>query len=227
MQRIIHLLFYGWLSLFSLSCITDSENITFVNETTGSYGNKIQSTLKIKGNKWRYDIPSEQTSVIVTNDHQYAIVNHQTKMISYVDIDQLGKQSGLDKKALDDIKKGLRLEFSGKKQKILGWDCEEYVILDVNTKISSQPVRIRSVAWIAPDYPDGERLQAIVEQTYGGQSMAETFGERISLPGFAIKSETLRDGTTVTTNQYIAINEGEIPDSTFVIPANYAISIAK
>ena len=117
------------------------------------------------------------------------------------------------------VKDGVRFAFSGNKQTICGLPCEEYVILDFGGDPRPSGInKIRIVAWIDRDFPDGVRIERAIEHTGLYSRILGWAGRMIELPGLAIRTVHSQNDEEVQSVQITGYKKEKLPESDFVVP---------
>ncbi|MEO6054105.1 MAG: DUF4412 domain-containing protein [Chthoniobacterales bacterium] len=176
---------------------------------------KIEMPMKLKGDKIRMDMGAQASSIINVQSGDVTMLMHPMK--SYMTIDgktvkAMSSQMRGDTK--DEDSKNLNPpKATGKKQKINGFDTEEYV-----TTLNGGKMTL----WLAKNVPNQEllvqqfkKLSAAGSQTGGPQIDYST------LPGFPIRIEMVSPDNVKSAMTVMSIQEVTLPDSDFQAPADY------
>lgn len=225
----------GGLWLF-MSCAKDvekryldsqaGEDLT-LSFTVGAGGQQYQGVMKLKNNWARTDFEvNGKPFSTIQSPELHIWLNHDDKTWGHQP-EPPSIPPDLDAKIL---KERFPLEFSGRKKTIIGWECEEYVLVDLQPgDIPNHNRRQRAVAWIARDFPGGIGLQRLLERANYNvilPPIEKIIGNRLSLPGFALETE-FQEGDLKGSLTFTAIKQGDLPDSIFEIPEEYLQDLSR
>jgi len=174
------------------------------------------STMKIKGEKARMDMPpvpigGNMSMLIDLASGQITTLMHGQKMLVKMKIADAKKaaeqkQPGLDLTKIEPPKA------TGQKEKIGEWNCEIY---DVN--MGGMTGRM----WVTKDFPN---YKAVMEQMNKiNAAMSAGMGidpNKLQLDGMTVKSEMSTQLGKMTT-LLVKVTETAVPDSEFAAPADY------
>lgn len=235
-KTVVAALVLGGLWLF-VSCVKDEEKRYLDSQagegltlsfTVGVGAQQHQGVIKLK-DRWArtdFEVNGKPFSTIQSPDLHIAL-NHDDKTWRHQPEPPSIPPESFDPEIL---KEGFPLKFSGRKKSIIGWECEEYVLVDLQPgDIPNNNRRQRAVAWIARDFPEGTRLQRLLERANYNVILApieKIMGNRLSLPGFALETE-FQEGDLKGNLTFTAIKQGDLPDSIFEIPEEYLQDLSR
>jgi hypothetical protein len=179
----------------------------------------MDAVLKLEGKKSRLDVEKLKVSVISQGGNDMTVLMHEMKMKTVQPVPRAkpvaeGKESELDKP-----------KATGKKDKISGFEVEEYVVEKPDQKIT---------IWLTQDAAT-QKLREGLETVLAKQVKGKEGFDYKSMPGCPIrvivdvpaKSETKANGKTVERPASTAkmtvtsIKEEGLADSVFEAPADY------
>jgi hypothetical protein len=171
-------------------------------------------TLQVKGDKARVEVNPAITTIIdgKTGDI-VTLMNDQKKVIriSGERAQAMAQMAGVASKqdAAD-----LTPKATGKKEKINGYETEEYV---------SDSPHLHTSYWVAKNYPNYQSIiqQMMVLQKGAFAAMKRGLPDYSKLPGLPIRTEIKSGDKTAVTSTLVSVNFDPIPASTFDIPADY------
>lgn len=207
--------------LLSLLFITASASfayadLTIVQRVEGA-GPPVNMTIKIKDNKARIDANPSLSSIIDgTTGDMVNLLLDQKKIVRIprekmrAAVEMMNKYNAGRKK--EDPNKPM-VAPTGKKQKIDGYDVEEYVYDGPNFK---------ATYWVALQYPNSgailKELQTLNPQLWAGNSM--NLPDYRAFNGVPIKT-IISAGDTQITTTLVSINQNPIDQAEFVPPKDF------
>lgn len=190
-------------------------DLTIVQKVEGSEGiNKI--TLKVKGDKARVEINPQITTIMDAKTGDLTTLLNDQKTVMRI--------SGEKAKAMAEMAKAMTKDIApenaapkptGKKEKINGYDTEEYV---------TDAPKYHTSYWVAKDYPNYQAVlqQMSVLQNGAFAAIRKGLPDFHNLPGLPIRTEIKVEGKNQMTSTLESVNTGPVPDSEFAIPASYS-----
>ena len=203
------------LFLFFLSPLATRADLTIVQKVDGAQGSN-QVTLKVKGNKARVEINPQITTILDAQTGDLTtLLNDQKKVM---------RISGEKAKAMAEMAKAMSKEMlpsdappkaTGQKQKINGYETEEYV---------TEAPKFRTSYWVAKDYPDYQAIvkQMAVLQNGAFAALRKGLPDFKDLPGLPLRTEVKADGKNQMTSTIESVTTTPLPDADFTIPAGYS-----
>lgn len=172
---------------------------------------------KIKGDKIRTDMAAgpvgAMSSIIDTASGESTQLIHGQKMAMKTNAAQM-KQAMEMARQMTGGKDGAaaKLQATGQKEKISGFDCEIWAATDAN---------MSSKYWVAANHPQAKALKEIDKKVRSGMMGGAQMGPDTSvLPGPALKTETTMMGSK-TTVTVLSIKEQAVDAKDFEVPADY------
>src|SRR6266404_8090798 len=198
-------IFFG----FILSARAD---LTIVQSVEGT-GQDGDVTVKIKGDKERIDAESQPSRIIDAKTGEMTDLINDEK--SYVKITAAQIQAAAKAVNPDAPKKSgpSKLTPTGKKEKVNGYDTEEYVL---------QAPQFTASFWVATEYPDGANILKQMEGPMSGAWKPSNMGmpDYSDFAGLPLKTViSVGDNKVVTT--ILAIKQDPVNASEFEIPKDY------
>jgi Domain of unknown function (DUF4412) len=204
------------LVFFTASVCCSYGDLTIVQRVEGA-GTPANMTIKIKGNKARIDANPSLSSIIDGSTGELLNLMLDQKKIVRISrekmkaaVEMMNKYNAGRKK--EDPNKPIVVP-TGKKQKIDGYDTEEYVYDGPNFKASY---------WVAPQYPNSaailKELQTLNPQLWAGNNMS--LPDYRAFNGVPIKT-IISSGDTHITTSLVSINQNSIDAADFVPPKDF------
>jgi hypothetical protein len=196
--------------------ISASADLTIVQRVEG-VGPAADMTIKIKGEKARIDANPQLTTIIDGNTGEMVNLMKDQKRIVRISakkmkaaVEMINKYDGSEKKAAEAKPKFVA---TGKKEKINGYDTEEY-LYEAST--------YKAAYWVAPKYPEGgailKQLQSLNSEMWRASNM--NMPDYRDFPGVPIKTVASMGGNQITTT-LTSIKQDPIDDSEFVVPKDF------
>ena len=188
-------------------------DLTIVQKIEGSDGtNKI--TLKVKGDKARVEINPQITTILDAKSGDLTTLLHDQKKVMRI--------SGERAKAMTEMAQGLAKEnapenakpvATGKKEKINGYETEEYV---------ADSPKYHTSYWVAKDYPNYQSIlqQMSVLQSGAFAAIRKGMPDYHDLPGLPLRTDIKMDGKVITSTLE-SVSSDPVSDSAFAIPSDY------
>lgn len=200
------------LGLVFFAASASRADLIIVQQTEGG-GQSGEQTILIKGDKARTDLSAQvsvitdgATGEIVTLAHPQKSFLKTTAAQSKAMMDQLQKMRASSEPP--------KLQATGKKEKIAGFDCEIF-----NCNLGA----IAITYWLAKDFPDYKAVLAQMQKMQAGAIVANAKGVLPDLqdfPGMPIKTEMDLGGKKIATT-LVSAKEGAVDPASFTIPPDY------
>ncbi len=208
----------SFAALFLALNVSAYADMTIVQKVEGA-GQLGEMTMKFKGDKVRADVSPQISTITDAKSGEVVTVMHSQK--SYMKISAAGTKALMEKMQKMKQPDGSssptpapKLQSTGKKDKINGFDVEEYT-----ATIGGMTVHY----WIAKNYPNWSAiLGGMMKMQQGGLgSMAKGMGPSASdFPGMPIRTEMEMNGQKITTTVQ-SVKEGPLDAKDFEVPAGY------
>lgn len=189
-------------------------DLTLVEKVEGA-GQNATMTVKIKGNKARMDATPQVTTIIDTSTGEMMNLMNDQKAVVHISAEKM-------KAAMETMRKfnGVgentakpKLTPTGKKEKINGYDTEEYTV---------ETPAFKAHYWIAPKYPDAtailKQLQVLNSERLQPSNMKTP--DYADFPGVPVKTVITVGGNEITTT-LASIKQDSLSDSEFTAPKDY------
>lgn len=193
-------------------------DLVVVQEITGPSNLGGQQTRLVsyyKDDKARIDVGEKVSSIINGATGQIISLMHDQKMVTKFDSKQTSALYAMSQQVGSVPSAAQKISPTGKKDKINGFNAEEFVIEQAGNKIT---------LWLARDYPNKEKL--LKQLSLLQKSDALKFTPEMStigmdnLPGIPVRMISNISGAETTIN-LVSIQEKTLENSLFEIPANY------
>jgi hypothetical protein len=189
-----------------------------IQEKVEGAGPVSNVTVKIKGDMARIEASPQVTSIIngktgdmisLMNDQKVAVRMSAQKLKAATEMMKKYNARDSSQKSDNAVHK---LQPTGKKDKIGGYDTEEYVQDSPDLKASF---------WIATNYPDAANILKQL-QTLSSEFMKQTakMPDYRDFPGFPLKTVFTVNGTQVTST-VVSVKTDSLDASQFTVPADY------
>ncbi|HEY5893819.1 MAG TPA: DUF4412 domain-containing protein [Chthoniobacterales bacterium] len=187
-----------------------------MTQKVDAMGQQNTITMKIKGDKVRVDVNPQISTIVNATTGEVTTLIHAQKMVMKMSGDQVKAmaqaataQMGVAHATKPEVKA------TGKKDKINGYDVEEYTVTQGN---------VVSHAWIAKDYPNGKAVLDALNALNKGP-LKEIAGagavEASVFPGLPLKTVVESSGKPATTVFLESVTEETIDPKQFTVPADY------
>ena len=190
-------------------------DLTIVQKIEGA-GPLSQMTMKIKGEKVRIEATPEVTTIVDGKTGEMVNIMNAQKMVMRMSAEQAKAAAAMAGNQLTQgAKPGEKVKITptGKKEKINGYDTEEYVAETPTYKASY---------WIAKDYPQGDSIMKQLQATSSQAMSASSMGmpDFRDFPGLPIRTTVSMGGQSYSTTM-ASVKMDPLPDSEFTAPAGY------
>jgi hypothetical protein len=180
-------------------------------EQTGPMPLKTRMTIKAEGEKARVDIGKEISSIVDSESGEVSSLMHAQKIAMQL---PKGALDAMKEKVSDAGKnEGPDIKPTGKKEKINGFDCEEYAGTFQGLDVAY---------WVTNDLPNASAVMDQLGKLSGGANPFKGVlknGE--DFPGFPIRTVITTPQAGTSTMTIVSVNEEEIPAAEFEVPKNY------
>ena len=201
----------GFLALVGVATLRADLVIEQKVESQAMNGN---STMKIKGEKARIDMPpvplaGNMSMLIDLTSGQMTTLVHGQKIM--VKMKMADAKKAIEQQQKVDLTKLEAPKATGQKEKVGEWNCEIY---DVNMG------GMTGKWWVTKDFPN---YKAVMEQMNKINLAASGMGfdaSKLQLDGMTVKSEMSTQLGKMTTT-LVKVTEAAVPDSEFEAPAGY------
>ncbi len=198
----------------SFLCLGALRADTIIVEKIEGVGQAGEMTMKMKDNKSRIDIPPAVSMITDKDTGDMITIMHAQKVYM--------KMSGAATKALiEQVRKATpggdtppKLTATGKKEKINGYDTEEYT-----TSIGAMKMSY----WVAPNYPDYKSVLSEMMKFQKGSLSSVTKGMAPAaedFTGMPIRTR-MDNGARTTTTTLVSVTSGTVDPKEFNIPDGY------
>ena len=204
--------------VFSLVCLALSARGDFLIKERFEQTDQVQQiTLKIKGTKVRLDTGEETSALIDSKTGVTTLLIHPNKAFLKISAEEIKQQAKALKEMLGQKLENpadVQLKPTGKKEKINGFDTEEYTTNFNGVEMSLS---------IAKQYPNYQQIVGALYQVQNGPAM-EAF-RSISIPPDKYPGLPIRTTQTILGQKIVmtldSAQEIDVPDAEFAIPVDY------
>jgi Domain of unknown function (DUF4412) len=208
MKKIMLLMLFSVLSTYVFADITIVQKIA-TGPMMGQPGKDMTVTQYYKGSKSRVDSGPQAYAVIDLQAGKMYTVDKTKKEVVVMSREMIHKTMEMGMMMMGGS--NFTVNKTGKSDTITGYKCEQYTVVGKSINV---------VAWVSQDVN--------VKELEPFRSFAQDFiGKALAgLPGIAIKSEskfTLMGQEISGSSQVLSISKDSVPDSLFVVPADYRV----
>ena len=204
--------------VFSLVCLALSARGDFLIKERFEQTDQVQQiTLKIKGTKVRLDTGEETSALIDSETGVTTLLVHPNKAFLKISAEEIKQQAKALKEMLGQKPENpadVQLKPTGKKEKINGFDTEEYTTNFNGVEMSLS---------IAKQYPNYQQIVGALYQVQNGPAM-EAF-RSMSIPPDKYPGLPIRTTQTILGQKIVmtldSAQEIDVPDADFAIPGDY------
>ena len=194
-----------------------SADVTLVQKVEGVGQNGHEMSIRIKGDKARIDSNPTLTTIIDSKTGEIVNLMNDRKTVMRISADRMKAAAEMlgkfNAKANGGADVKNKLTATGKKEKLGGYDAEEYVYETANFK---------ATYWIAPSYPDGaailKQLQSLNSDVWQTNSLR--LPDYRDFPGLPVKTVISAGDSTITTT-LVSVNQAPIDDGQFAVPKDF------
>ena len=202
----------------SLVCLALTARGGFLIKERFEQSDQVEEiTLKIKETKVRLDTGDETSALIDSETGVTILLIHPNKSFLKISPDEIKQQTKALKQMLGQKLENpadVQLKPTGKKEKINGFDTEEYTTNFNGVEMS---------LFIANQYPNYQKIVGALYQVQNGPAM-EAF-RSISIPPDKYPGLPIRTTQTIIGQKIVmtlvSAQEMDLPDGDFAIPADY------
>jgi hypothetical protein len=201
----------GFLALLTITSVRADLVIEQKMESHVMNGN---STMKIKGDKARIDMPpvplaGNMSMLIDSTSGQITTLAHGQKIAVKMKMGDVKKAAEQQKV---DLSKVEAPKATGQKEKVGEWNCEIY---DVSMG------GMTGKMWVTKDLPNYKAVMDQMNKMNAAMSMIMGFdASKLQVDGMTVKSEMSTQLGKMTTT-LVKVTEAAVPDSEFEVPADY------
>lgn len=191
-------------------------DLTIVQKIEGA-GALREMTMKIKGAKVRIEPTPEVTSIYDGKSGEIVNIMKSQKMVMRMSADQAKAAAAMagNQPSAQGAKPGEKVKVTptGKKEKINGYDTEEYVAETPDYKASY---------WVAKSYPEVDSIMKQLQATNSEALSAGSMGmpDFRDFPGLALRTNVSMGGQNYSTT-IVAVKLDPLPDTEFAVPEGY------
>ena len=205
-------------AVFTLVCLALSARGDFLIKERFEQTDQVQQiTLKIKGTKVRLDTGEETSALIDSETGVTTLLVHPNKAFLKISAEEIKQQAKALKEMLGQKLENpadVQLKPTGKKEKINGFDTEEYTTNFNGVEMSLS---------IAKQYPNYQQIVEALYQVQNGPAM-EAF-RSMSIPPDKYPGLPIRTTQTILGQKIVmtldSAQEIDVPDAEFAIPVDY------
>lgn len=186
-----------------------------IKQDVEGMGQQMSMTLKTKGPLLRVDLNPQMSVILDGTTGDMKTLMHDQKMFMSMNMESMKGMiaSAMDSK--DATAQKPVIKALGNKEKINGYDTEEYLITQGD---------IISHVWIAKDFPHYDAFVKAMETLRKGpigQMSPQMQMDMSQLPGMPLKSIVSINGKTTGTSLVRSVEEKELDAADFLPPADY------
>jgi hypothetical protein len=205
----------GLCALLGTSLIASARaDLTIVQKVEGN-GPVAEMIIKVKGDKARVEATPEETTLFDGKTGEMIRLLNTQKAVVRVSAEKMKAAAEMVNKFAP-MEKGTgkaKLTPSGKKEKISGYESEEYVY---------ETPDLKAAYWIAPKYPDGaailKEMQSLKMDAWSSGSAK--MPDYSDFPGVPIKTVVTAGGNQVTST-ITSIKREPLSDAEFSVPKDF------
>jgi hypothetical protein len=199
------------ITLFGFTFSTHAD-LTIVQHVDGA-GQNSDTTVKIKGDRERIDLPSKPSEIIDGKSGQMIHLMNDRKSFVKISADQvkaaaetIGKDNGVGKPAP-------KLTPTGRKETINGYETEEFTF---------QTPQYKASFWVAKSYPDGAGILKEMQAPMSGAWTPSNMGmpDYTDFPGLPMRT-VISMGNNQMTTTIVSIKKDPINAAEFEIPKDF------
>jgi hypothetical protein len=202
----------------SLACLALTARGGFLIKERVEQSDQVQQiTLKINATKIRLDTGEETSALIDSETGATTLLIHPNKAFLKISSEEVTQQTKALKEMLGQKLENpadVQLKPTGKKERISGFDTEEYTTNFNGVEMS---------VFIAKEYPNYQRIVGALYQMQNGPAM-ESF-RSMSIPPDKYPGLPIRTTQTIMGQKIVmtldSAQEMDVPEGDFAIPADY------
>ena len=196
-------------------CSVAWADLTIVQKVEGTDG-ASKVTLKVKGDKARVEINPQITTIMDAKTGDLTTLLNDQKKVMRISGERAKAMAEMAKTMINDNapEKGAPKP-TGKKEKIQGYETEEYV---------TEGAKFHTSYWVAKDYPNYKSIlaQMAVLQNGAFAAMRKGMPDYHDLPGLPLRTEIKIPGQKEMISTLESVSADAVPDSAFDIPSDYS-----
>lgn len=204
------------IAVFFGVTISARGDLTIVQKIEGA-GPSSDLVIKVKGQKARIDAAPQLTTIVDGKTGEMINLMKDQKKIVRISAEKMKAAAQMinkyDGNAKDAAAPKPKLVATGKKEKINGYDTEEYIY---------ETPAYKATYWIAANYPDGpnilKQLQSLDPKLWAGNNMNAP--DYHDFPGVPIKTVVSIESNQITTT-LVSITQDTIDPSEFEPPKDF------
>ena len=189
-------------------------DLTIVQKVEGSDGTN-EITLKVKGDKARVEINPKITTIMDAKTGDLITLLNDQKKVMRISGDKAQAMAEMAKSMSKDLTpENSAPKPTGKKEKINGYETEEY-------RVDSP--KYQTSYWVARDYPNYQSIlkQMSVLQNGAFAAMRKGIPDFHDLPGLPLRTQITTQGKSQMTSTLESVSSAALSDSEFDIPSGY------
>lgn len=205
------------LCLFASLSVTAAmrADLTIVEKVGGSRGTN-EITMKVKGSKARVDVNPQITTILDAQSGDLITILRDQKKVMRISGDRAKAMAEMAQAMSKDVIPSHEPpKATGKKQKVNGYETEEY---------STVTPKAQTSYWVATAFPDYKEIirQMNVLQSGAFAALRQSLPDFHELPGLPLRTEVKVDGQTQMTSTLESVDLKPVADSEFAIPGGYS-----
>ena len=205
-----------FVALFAFLPIARADLTVVQSIETSAGTNAI--TLKLKGQRARIEVNPKSSMIVDTKSGEVITLMSEQKAVMRLSAEKAKHLGNKARALLKDADSSLEIATpkpTGKKEKINGYETEEYV---------AETPKYRATYWVAKSYPNYQPIMRQMKLLQNGAFVAvrKAMPEYYDFPGLPIRTKIRFQGQGEATTTIISISQAAIPDSEFTVPADYA-----
>jgi hypothetical protein len=175
-------------------------------------------TMKIKDDRARADISPAVSTIIDITTGDVAILMHAQKTFTRINAaaarELLAKVKKNEHENNGNQPTRPKLQQTGKKEKLLGYDAEEFIWEFGEVKLTY---------WIAKDFPNATAILTVMKKMQTGAALLASgfMPDPMELPGLPLKTELTVSGKKSFTTTLVSVKEEPVDETEFDMPDDY------
>ena len=209
----LSLFFFAFIGVLSIA----RADLTVVQSIEAG-GSTNRVTIKIKGERARIEINPESSMIVDTKTGEVITLMPKDKSVLRLSAEKakdLAYKGSVLRKDIDTSIEIVTPKPTGKKDKINGYEAEEYV---------AETPKYRATYWVAKTYPDYQVIlrQMKLLQNPAFASARKPMPDYYDFPGLPIRTKITLQGLPEATSTIVSVSQASLADSEFNVPADYA-----
>lgn len=174
--------------------------------------------IKIKGERARIQANPKYSMIVDSRTGDVIALTHEQKAMQHLSAEKARALGDKFRQLAKDTDTSLEIATpkpTGKKQKINGYEAEEYV---------AETPKYKATYWVAQKYPDYETILGQMKLLQGSafKSVRRQMPDYYDFPGLPIRTKIKLQGQQEATTTITSVSQDPIPDSEFEAPSDYA-----